>query len=433
MRLSRKQLTAISHCASTERLYASVGPVRSGKSVGQTLAHVAFALQHTQDDHGILGVAETSIRRNIINPPGGYLDTFRAFGLRAFMSGVGGAHVHVPLPGRDPLRIYLFGGQDESAAIERLAGATLASLATDELTRIGEPVFDMAWTRLTPEYSKAWANMNPKGLNHWARRKLAKMKRTRTVQFTMLDNPSLSAEDRERLADGLSGHNYRRLILGEWADSAGLIWPHYTRSEAPGSDSVAEWGVGIDWASSGVFAAVLGATCTSTNSVHALAHEIGTSTSTNSARARETIVAELRHDGRTDGVLTDAEHAANFDGWVQGATGGIRPSELYITGDPTTSHGFQKELERRGYHWQDAETDVLAGIQKTGMLLERGDLVLSPDLVHLPAEMGGYQWDPKAAEVGEDRPIKKDDHHCDALRYYAVRGQDPYAIGEIGW
>ena len=130
---------------------------------------------------------------------------------------------------------------------------------------------------------------------------------------------------------------------------------------------------------------------------------------------------ELRHDGRTDGVLTDAEHATRFHKWVQRVTGCIPPRVLELVGDPTTSAGFQKELGALGYVWTDAETDVLEGIQRTGMMLERGDLRLAPHLVHLPDELSAYEWDPKAAERGEDRPIKANDHLCDALRYYANR------------
>ncbi|MFF7233374.1 hypothetical protein [Streptomyces sioyaensis] len=32
-------------------------------------------------------------------------------------------------------------------------------------------------------------------------------------------------------------------------------------------------------------------------------------------------------------------------------------------------------------------------------------------------ELPGYAWDPDASEKGEDRPIKRDDHSVDALRY----------------
>jgi hypothetical protein len=31
--------------------------------------------------------------------------------------------------------------------------------------------------------------------------------------------------------------------------------------------------------------------------------------------------------------------------------------------------------------------------------------------------MPGYSWDDEAAERGDDKPIKENDHSCDALRY----------------
>ena len=34
--------------------------------------------------------------------------------------------------------------------------------------------------------------------------------------------------------------------------------------------------------------------------------------------------------------------------------------------------------------------------------------------------MQSYAWDSKAADRGEDKPVKKDDHICDALRYAVV-------------
>ena len=33
-------------------------------------------------------------------------------------------------------------------------------------------------------------------------------------------------------------------------------------------------------------------------------------------------------------------------------------------------------------------------------------------------EFGSYIWDAKAAECGEDRPVKQHDHAMDAVRYF---------------
>jgi phage terminase large subunit len=36
-------------------------------------------------------------------------------------------------------------------------------------------------------------------------------------------------------------------------------------------------------------------------------------------------------------------------------------------------------------------------------------------------ELSNYVWDAKAQEKGEDKPLKVNDHCCDALRYAIMR------------
>ena len=46
-------------------------------------------------------------------------------------------------------------------------------------------------------------------------------------------------------------------------------------------------------------------------------------------------------------------------------------------------------------------------------------------------EHGGYEWDERAQERGEDKPLKVNDHSCDALRYwaYTVLKKSRYGVG----
>ena len=47
-----------------------------------------------------------------------------------------------------------------------------------------------------------------------------------------------------------------------------------------------------------------------------------------------------------------------------------------------------------------------------------GRLSISPDCVRTLGEIPSYVWDSKyAAACGEDRPLKENDHCCDAMRY----------------
>lgn len=64
-----------------------------------------------------------------------------------------------------------------------------------------------------------------------------------------------------------------------------------------------------------------------------------------------------------------------------------------------------------------AVNDVLDGIRSVGVALGSGLLRIHRSCEGLLGELPGYAWDEKAAERGEDKPLKADDHSADALRY----------------
>ena len=57
------------------------------------------------------------------------------------------------------------------------------------------------------------------------------------------------------------------------------------------------------------------------------------------------------------------------------------------------------------------------GIQLVASAIDAGVLMIHPRCKHLIDEIQGYSWDPKAQQRGEDKPVKTNDHACDALRY----------------
>ena len=64
-----------------------------------------------------------------------------------------------------------------------------------------------------------------------------------------------------------------------------------------------------------------------------------------------------------------------------------------------------------------AKNDVLDGIRFVATLLNQGSFLIDKSCVNLIKEFSSYIWDAKAAERGEDRPVKEWDHALDALRY----------------
>ena len=64
-----------------------------------------------------------------------------------------------------------------------------------------------------------------------------------------------------------------------------------------------------------------------------------------------------------------------------------------------------------------ADNAVLPGVQLVASALDSGVLKIHPRCANLIEEMENYAWDARSQERGEDRPLKKDDHAADALRY----------------
>ena len=50
--------------------------------------------------------------------------------------------------------------------------------------------------------------------------------------------------------------------------------------------------------------------------------------------------------------------------------------------------------------------------------MAQGRIKISKSCISLLKELGMYVWDSKRADkIGEDKPLKINDHFCDALRY----------------
>ena len=64
-----------------------------------------------------------------------------------------------------------------------------------------------------------------------------------------------------------------------------------------------------------------------------------------------------------------------------------------------------------------AKNDVLDGIRYVASLLSLGKIAIYEGCTNTIKEFASYMWDAKAAERGEDKPVKQWDHCMDALRY----------------
>ena len=219
----------------------------------------------------------------------------------------------------------------------------------------------MLWSRLSLPASKCWLTTNPDNRRHWLKREV--IDRIHAYRGTVIkcgldDNPSLTDEYKRDLRSRLIGHWRKRLAEGEWVDPVGLIYPSW--SFALASDfQFQRYSLALDWASSGVYAALL------------IGHH---------AKGRH-VLAERRHDAQVDGVLTDFEQFRATQIWA--ASHVMKCPDVWV-GDPSTSAGFQRCITDASYTWIDADNEVLPGIQKTAHDLASGVLTIQPDSANVP-------------------------------------------------
>ena len=400
MELSTKQREVLRHSQTEATTLLAGGAVRSGKSWAITLSFALWLVRQERCDCAIVGQSIEAIMRNM-----GFtlLEMLQGMGVDARLDKQIGTRI---LAG--PVSVWLIGANDAKAR-KRIQGSTLKGLVVEELPLLPAEFFWYAWSRLSADGAKMWASYNPEGPAHWAKKQVVDSPDqfgAVVLRFYMRDNPSLSADVIARYERSFTGHFRKRLIEGEWAAASGACFPEWAASpsEVPAGYT---WHLALDWAVSGTLAAL------------AIA-----------SKGKEAVVRhELYHEGRTEGLLNEVEVAERIAAWWA-----YGPAFAWV--DPSTPATFKRLLRAQGFHLRAADSSVVPGIVTTASRLASGDVQIHADCVKLAAEMAGYVWDDVAAEHGEDKPVKKADHGCDALRYWAhstgkaYRSMRPTKVGE---
>ena len=101
--------------------------------------------------------------------------------------------------------------------------------------------------------------------------------------------------------------------------------------------------------------------------------------------------------------------------------------ETYVI-DPSTGAGKKDDPETIGNRYRqlkipviNANNDVQGGIDKVTEYFKHGKIFIHKSCENLIRELINYQWEQPSASRIElnqpERPLKKDDHSCDALKY----------------
>jgi len=378
------------------------GAVRSGKTVA-SLFRFIWDIANAPNQGEIVVIAKTgqTADRNIFGP----LRDEKLFGplIARQVKFTPGAHT-ASICGR---KIHVVGAHDARSE-ERIRGVTLYLAYVDELTLVSEEFFNMLTTRLTVPGAKILATTNPDNPRHWLR--TGYMNHPARVDlkswhFTIDDNPSLTEKVVQRLKSSYPpGLFYRRFILGEWVAAEGAIYDMWDESrhvfDIYPASIAGPWLCGVDYGTANPFSAILAG--------------LGTD-------GCLYVTTEWRWDSKAQQrQMTDAEYSLAVQEWLRNARiprtrlNGVDPH--FICVDPSAA-SFKQQLFNDGLRPVDGDNSVLDGIRTVASLLGSGKLKVHRSCTGLISEIPGYVWDEKKALLGEDAPLKVDDHSCDAVRY----------------
>ncbi len=381
MPLSPKQILSYQDADGPFNIW--IGAVRSGKTYSSILKLTHLLKNGSAGDVMLIGVTRDSIQRNILNE----LYRFLGFNPPASKS------TETKLYGRN---VYFVGASDESA-VRRIQGSTLSLAYVDEATCIPAPFWRMLISRLSIPGAQLLATCNPEGPAHWLKKEYidrATDLKLKYWNFNLEDNPSLDQDYKDKIKASYTGMWYKRYILGEWAAAHGLVYDSFDHDNIYQNDfpSGNYKIVGIDYGTTNATAAVL---------CEVSAH----------MWPQIRVLKEYYYDAAIKGrSKTDAELADDIQSFVRYQ----EARAIYV--DPAAA-SFKLELRRRDLPIIDANNDVLLGIKHTSKFIGGKNLVIHKQCKTLIEHLQSYSWDPKAADRGEDKPLKVNDHICDALRY----------------
>lgn len=396
--LSRKQIRSIADA--TARINIWSGAIRSGKTISSLVAFlIAVAAAPASGLIVIVGRSLQTIERNVLDP----LQDPALFGPVAKLVVHTRGATTATILGRT---VHLIGAAD-SRAEGRLRGLTACLAYVDEATLVPRGFWNQLLGRLSVPGAKLLATTNPDNPGHWLKREFLDRSNEldlRHWHFTLDDNPALAPEYVTALKSEYTGLWYRRFIAGHWVQSEGAIYETFDvdRHVVRDLPRIDRWLCdAIDYGTVNPYVDLL----------------IGIG-----ADRKLYVVSEYRWDSRRERrQMTDAEYSRARRAWLarvrQPETNVVGVAPEWTVVDPSAS-SYIEQLHRDGVTGVTAaDNSVLDGIRTVSSLFSAGLLLVHESARGLIDEVPGYSWDDAAAKRGEDKPIKENDHGCDALRY----------------
>lgn len=381
------------------------GSVRAGKSIAGLIRWLMYIANEAPKTGELIVTAKTydTAVRNVFNP----LRDSSVFGPFAKATSYTRGAPTAKILG-ETVEVITF---NDERSENRLRGMTARGTYVDEWSLMPRSFHEQLLARHSVDGAKLFGNTNPDNPRHWL--KVDNIDEAvpggrlagdwYVLKFLLDDNPKLSEQVKERYRRQYTGLWYRRNILGEWCLAEGAVYEAWDadRHVVDELPPIVRWiSVGVDYGTVNPFAALL----------------LGVGDD-----GRLYLADEWRWDSKQQQrQLTDAEYSRRLRAWLEERRpwlkgGRIQPE--WIAVDPSAA-SFKLQLFRDGVSTvMDADNDVVDGLRLIASLLATDRLRVHERCKGWIEECPGYSWDDKAAEKGEDKPVKAADHSLDAGRY----------------
>ena len=373
------------------------GAIRSGKTSFMMLAFVDDAMRRYNGQRfAICGKTVDSTVKNIVVPYLGVTwaqDKYNLSWRRA-------DKVLLVSDGKHQNIFEVFGGKDESS-FSLIQGRTLAGVLFDEVALQPRSFVEQALARCSVEGSRFWFNCNPESPKHWFYEEWVKQPDKHNalhLHFELDDNPALAEEIKARYRSMYSGVFYDRYILGKWVAADGIIYPQFDEAKHVVKSKprdYAKYYVSIDYGTHNPTS--MGLWGLYNRKWYRVADSYFDS------------VKQMRQ-------RTDEEHYRELHNLITDNTGGKKPVAVIV--DPSAASLIECIKRHGEYRVRQADNDVLSGIANVSTELNAGRLLFCDCCHEIFDEFMSYIWDQKAAERGEDKPVKQYDHAMDDMRYF---------------
>lgn len=374
---------------SDKDLIVCEGAIRSGKTLVTVLSFINWSQTRFSGEAFIIaGVSVGAVKRNLLEP------LFEALKMMDIPYNWKVSEKKLTVGDN----IYYVFGANNAYSQDAIQGLTAAGLLIDEVPLIPRSFVEQAMGRCSVNGAKYWFTLNPASPFHWFKEEVLNRLDERngfSMKFTMEDNPSLNEHTMERYKRMFTGLFYKRYILGEWVVAEGAVYDMFDIKthviDCPQNpDFYDKRIVAIDYATSSVM----------TFGLYGIKDDV------------VYLVKSYYWDAtKQKRQKTDAEYARDLKHFIDG----WKVSTIYV--DPSAS-SFQATLRYANFQMvRNAVNDVVNGIRMVATKLQERKFFIDKSCKDDIQEMTTYAWDSKAQELGDDKPIKKNDHACDRTRY----------------